>query len=189
MSAPTSVPVLIFDGDCGFCTTCARFLARWVSDGRSTLIAPWQRLNLADLDLTADQCRAAVQWVGEGGQAASGHRAIAAALRAGHPVWRPVGALLVAPLDPHFAFTPTWPAHGWLALLALTAQVIGWLLIASALPRLPAVETSVLLMAQPVFAFIWGWLFFGERLSTLQWTGSGIVLVGVVTLSLAQRKT
>ncbi|HZX99175.1 MAG TPA: DCC1-like thiol-disulfide oxidoreductase family protein [Dermatophilaceae bacterium] len=97
MSAPTSVPVLIFDGDCGFCTTCARFLARWVSDGRSTLIAPWQRLNLADLDLTADQCRAAVQWVGEGGQAASGHRAIAAALRAGHPVWRPVGALLVAP--------------------------------------------------------------------------------------------
>jgi predicted DCC family thiol-disulfide oxidoreductase YuxK len=97
MSAPTSLPVLIFDGACGFCTTCARFLARWVSDSRSTLTAPWQRLNLADLDLTADQCRAAVQWVGEGGQAASGHRAIAAALRAGHPVWRPVGALLVAP--------------------------------------------------------------------------------------------
>ena len=98
-----------------------------------------------------------------------------------------LGGLLSIAFDPHFAWTPTWPAHGWLALLALTAQVIGWLLIASALPRLPAVETSVLLMAQPVFAFIWGWLFFAERLSTLQWTGSGIVLAGVVTLSMIRR--
>jgi predicted DCC family thiol-disulfide oxidoreductase YuxK len=28
---------------------------------------------------------------------ASGHAAIARALRAGHPLWRPVGALLLAP--------------------------------------------------------------------------------------------
>jgi predicted DCC family thiol-disulfide oxidoreductase YuxK len=60
-------------------------------------VAPWQRLNLAELGLTGETCTAAVQWVGRDGQVASGHAAIAAALRAGHLVWRPVGALLVAP--------------------------------------------------------------------------------------------
>jgi predicted DCC family thiol-disulfide oxidoreductase YuxK len=92
-----SLPVLVFDGDCGFCTTSARWLHRWVISGGSTRVAPWQLLNLDELGLTEDQCRAAVQWVGDGGRVASGHAAIAATLRAGHPVWRPVGALLVAP--------------------------------------------------------------------------------------------
>ncbi len=32
---------------------------------------------------------------------------------------------------------PSWPAHGWLALLALSSQVVGWLLISVSLPRLP----------------------------------------------------
>jgi len=43
-----------------------------------------------------------------------------------------IGALLCAPFDPGFAFAPSWPAHAWLALLALVSQVIGWLLIAQA---------------------------------------------------------
>jgi predicted DCC family thiol-disulfide oxidoreductase YuxK len=63
----------------------------------STSVAPWQQLDLAELGLTPDRCQAAVQWVGENGQVASGHVAIAETLRVGHPVWRPVGALLVAP--------------------------------------------------------------------------------------------
>jgi len=67
------------------------------------------------------------------------------------------------------------------------SQVIGWLLIGTALPKLPVVETSVLLLGQPVFAVIWGVLVFSERLSGLQWAGSAIVLAGVAVLSL-QRK-
>lgn len=97
MSTPTSRPVLIFDGDCGLCTTFARFLVRRVVRAGSTSIAPWQQLDLDELGLTPEQCQAAVQWVGTGGEVASGHAAIAATLRAGHLVWRPVGALLVAP--------------------------------------------------------------------------------------------
>jgi drug/metabolite transporter (DMT)-like permease len=89
------------------------------------------------------------------------------------------GALLVAPLDARFSFAPHFPAHAWLMVLALVAQVMGWLLIATALPRLPAVETSILLLGQPVFALIWGVLVFGERLSPLQWGGAAVVLVGV----------
>lgn len=96
MSMLISRPVLVFDGDCGFCTSCARLLQRHVVSG-TTLVAPWQRLDLAQLGLTPDECRAAVQWVAQDGSIASGHAAIAATLRAGHLVWRPVGALLVAP--------------------------------------------------------------------------------------------
>ena len=94
-----------------------------------------------------------------------------------------VGALLCAPFDRGFLFTPTWPAHGWLVLLALVSQVIGWLFIAIALPRLPAVETSILLLVQPVFALVWGVLFFAEHLSPLQWAGSALVLAGVARVS------
>jgi predicted DCC family thiol-disulfide oxidoreductase YuxK len=97
VNPPASRPVLIFDGDCGFCTTCARFLQRWVVRGGSTSVVPWQRLDLDELGLTAGQCRASVQWVGEGGELASGHGAIAATLRAGHPAWRTIGGLLTAP--------------------------------------------------------------------------------------------
>ena len=97
MSTQVPLPILVFDGGCGFCTACAWFLQRWVVKDSSVRVSPWQRLDVAELGLTPDRCRAAVQWVGQGDQVDSGHRAIAAALRAGHPPWRPVGALLVAP--------------------------------------------------------------------------------------------
>jgi drug/metabolite transporter (DMT)-like permease len=95
-----------------------------------------------------------------------------------------LGALLVAPLDARFSLTPFLPAHGWLALLAVVSQVVGWLLIAVALPRLPAIETSVLLLVQPVFAIIWGLVFFSERLSAVQWTGTALVLAGVASITM-----
>lgn len=94
-----------------------------------------------------------------------------------------IGALLCIPFDAHFAFAPTWPAHGWLVLLALVSQLMGWLLIATALPRLPALETSIVLLVQPVFALLWGFLFFAERLSIVQWLGAGLVLAGVASIT------
>jgi drug/metabolite transporter (DMT)-like permease len=93
------------------------------------------------------------------------------------------GALACALLDRQFTFTPGAQAHLWLALLAIVSQVIGWLLIGAALPRLSVVETSVLLLGQPVFAVIWGVVIFGERLSPLQWIGAAVVLAGVAALS------
>ena len=96
-----------------------------------------------------------------------------------------IGALLSAGLDPQFTFAVSRQAHLWLLALALVSQVMGWLLIATALPRLPSVETSVLLLVQPVFAIAWGVLFFAERLSSVQWIGSAIVLAGVAVLSMS----
>ncbi len=67
--------------------------------------------------------------------------------------------------------------------------MIGWLFIATALPRLPALTTSVLLLVQPIFAIVWGVLLFDERLSPLQWLGSAYVLAGVAVLSMTEGAT
>jgi drug/metabolite transporter (DMT)-like permease len=93
-------------------------------------------------------------------------------------------ALAISPLDPGFSLTVVWPAHAWLLTLALVSQVGGWLLITAALPRLPALETSVMLLLQPVGAVCWGVLFFAEDLSGLQWAGVALVLAGVATLTI-----
>ena len=67
----------------------------------------------------------------------------------------------------------------WLALLALTSQVLGWILIAGAFRHLRAVETSVLLLTQPVLTVIWGMILFDERVALLQAIGIAITLAGV----------
>lgn len=84
----------------------------------------------------------------------------------------------------HVDFAPSWPAHGWLVLLAVSSQVIGWLLISVSLPRLPAALTSVLLTVQPVGSVILGIVLLGEEPSVLQLGGVLLVFAGVVTAAL-----
>src|SRR5580698_7283110 len=73
-----------------------------------------------------------------------------------------------------------WPALGWLALLALTSQVIGWLLISSSLPRLPAGLLGALLLVQPVGAVALGAVVLGQYPSLTQLCGVLIVVTGVL---------
>lgn len=80
-----------------------------------------------------------------------------------------------------------WPGHGWLIVLALTAQVAGWLLISSSLPRLPAAVTSVVLLLQPVGAMALAALIVDERPSLAQLTGAVAILAGVVIATSAHR--
>ena len=95
-----------------------------------------------------------------------------------------LGTLVVGSVfDPHFSLVPTWPAHGWLVALALVVQAIGWLLISQALPRLPALETSVMLLLQPMLTVLWAFLLFEEILAPVQWVGVALVLGGVATLA------
>lgn len=78
---------------------------------------------------------------------------------------------------------PSWPAHGWLLTLALTSQVVGWLLISASLPRLPAALTSILLTIQPVGSVILGVIIFSESPSSLQLVGVAAILTGLVLAS------
>jgi drug/metabolite transporter (DMT)-like permease len=75
---------------------------------------------------------------------------------------------------------PTWPSAGWLITLALTSQVLGWLLIGTSLPRLPAAMTSMLLTVQPVGSVALAALIFGESPTSLQLVGVVLVLAALV---------
>ena len=73
-----------------------------------------------------------------------------------------------------------WPALGWLALLALTSQVLGWLLITVSMPRLPAAMIGALLLVQPAGSVALSYVILGERPSALQLLGVALVLTGVL---------
>ena len=76
---------------------------------------------------------------------------------------------------------PGWPGVGWLIVLALTSQVIGWLLITTSLPRLPAAITSLTLTVQPVGSVALAVLILGEAPTALQLVGVVVVLSAVIT--------
>jgi drug/metabolite transporter (DMT)-like permease len=82
---------------------------------------------------------------------------------------------------------PTWPEHGWLVTLALTSQVVGWLFISLALPRVPAALTSVVLTLQPALAVIFAVVLIDEAPSVVQLTGIAVILAGVL-LATAMRR-
>lgn len=94
-SSTPGTPVLVYDGDCGFCTTCVRFIRRHVRS-RAGLVA-WQDADLDALGLSAAQARAAVQWVGRDHQSRSGHAAIASLLVDAGGLWSLVGRLMLTP--------------------------------------------------------------------------------------------
>jgi drug/metabolite transporter (DMT)-like permease len=95
----------------------------------------------------------------------------------------PIG-LVIGNLD----WTPGWPAQGYLLLLALSSQVLGWLLISITLPRLPAALTSVLLTFQPVLTVLFAWAILDESPSALQLGGVALVLCGLLIVSTGRRR-
>lgn len=84
--------------------------------------------------------------------------------------------------------TWSWPAHGWLLALAIGPQVVAWLLIGYALPRLPAAETATIVLLQPALTMVWGAIIFSERPSPLQIAGAVIVLIGVGLVATASSR-
>ena len=82
---------------------------------------------------------------------------------------------------------PGIESQAWLVLLALTSQVLGWLLITVSLPRLPVVVTSLLLTLQPVVTVILAAVLLGEHPSALQLVGVAAVLGGLVVATVGRR--
>lgn len=74
----------------------------------------------------------------------------------------------------------TWPADGWLVVLALGSQVAGWLLLTAGIHRLPVALTSVALLLQPVLAMVWGAALLDEPIGLPQVGGAAVLLAGVV---------
>jgi drug/metabolite transporter (DMT)-like permease len=84
-------------------------------------------------------------------------------------------------------WVPAPESQAWLVLLALSSQVLGWMLISVSLPRLPAALTSILLMLQPACAVGLAALLLSEAPSAIQLSGVAIVLAGVAFATLGPR--
>ena len=79
---------------------------------------------------------------------------------------------------------PAWPSAGWLILLGLTSQALGWLLITLSLPRLPAAMTSLTLTIQPIASVALGAILLGQEPSALQLAGVACILAGLLSVAL-----
>ena len=86
-----------------------------------------------------------------------------------------VFGLAVGQLDP----VPSLPSHAWLALVGITSQSIGYLIISISLPRLPAVLTSIILLAQPVATVFLARVLLDEEPSIEQLVGVALVIGGI----------
>ena len=75
----------------------------------------------------------------------------------------------------------TPPLHSvfWLAMLGITSQSAGYLLISISLPRLPAIITSIILLSQPVMSMGLAIVLVGEAPSTTQLLGVVLVIGGI----------
>lgn len=123
----SDAPVFLYDGDCAFCSSCARFIEKRV---RTTArVTPWQFEDLDVLGVSQHAAEEAVQWlevpaattdtsVNTGGTSAgrparveSGTRAISVLLRRAQWYWRPLGWALVIP--PISWLAP--PVYRWVA--------------------------------------------------------------------------
>ena len=114
-------------------------------------------------------------------------------------VRRPAGPLFDATLSATVAsvliglplgevdLVPSWPAHAWLVALALSAQVVGWMLISVSLPRLPAALTSVVLTLQPVGSVVLAMLLVAETPSAVQLLGATAILAGLLLATIRRR--
>lgn len=98
-------------------------------------------------------------------------------------------AAVYAPFAGDMQWAPRWPQHGWLLALALSAQVVGWLLISRSLPRLPAAVTSIVLLLQPVGAVAIAAVTLGESPALVQLAGAALILAGVVVATSGRGRT
>ncbi|MGW8380282.1 DMT family transporter [Streptomyces sp. ODS28] len=98
-----------------------------------------------------------------------------------------VSAAVLGSLWTGLDFAPAASAWGWLVPMALFGQVLAWLFINPALPRLSPSAGSALLLLQPVLAMLFGIGFLGERPGLTQYAGCALVVLVVWRAGRADR--
>ncbi|MFE9425413.1 thiol-disulfide oxidoreductase DCC family protein [Kitasatospora sp. NPDC006697] len=105
MSLPE--PLLVFDGDCAFCSSCVRAAERWLPGGWAA--RPWQFTELAELGLTEERAQREVLWVTPAGEVYGGAQAAAKLLLRAGGGWAYLGGVLrLAPVRPVAGLVYRW---------------------------------------------------------------------------------
>ena len=83
--------------------------------------------------------------------------------------------------------------HGWrswsvLLALGFFGQVLAWLLMVRAMPRLPASLVGLLLLLQPTLAFVLDVILLGRPTGTGDWVGLVLALTGILLGALRPRR-
>jgi predicted DCC family thiol-disulfide oxidoreductase YuxK len=105
-------PVLLYDGDCGFCSACVRLARRHLRTSRTPPeFLAFQFADLEALGTSAERAAYEVVWVGCDGRIRGGAQAVAALLLNAGGAWWPLGAVLRIPPF-------RWAAHGVYRLVA-----------------------------------------------------------------------
>jgi len=94
-----------------------------------------------------------------------------------------IGAIILGLPFGGLQFGLSWHSFGWLLLLAMLSQTVGWLLITSSLPRLPAAVSSLLLLLQPAAALALAAIVLHQQPTLLQVGGALLVCLGVLALT------
>ncbi|MFI9466322.1 thiol-disulfide oxidoreductase DCC family protein [Streptomyces sp. NPDC052492] len=91
-----SQPILLFDGDCGFCSRTIEVVQRAVRP--RVQFVPWQHADLTALKVTEDRANREVIWISPvGGKVYGGQRALSAVLMSGRKRWWWLGFVLRMP--------------------------------------------------------------------------------------------
>ncbi len=99
-----------------------------------------------------------------------------------------VGSLVLGGVFGSLDLWPGWHALGWLLLLAVTSQTVGWLFITSSLPRLPRAISSLLLLLQPVASLGLAALVLAQRPTPVQLGGAALICGGVLAVAARPRR-
>jgi drug/metabolite transporter (DMT)-like permease len=113
-----------------------------------------------------------IRWGGRDARRPAGPVAVATAVVV-------LASFVVGTLVGDLDLTPGPQSLFWLAMLGVTSQSAGYLLISISLPRLPAIITSVILLSQPVMSMGLAIVLLGETPSPTQLLGVAFVIGGI----------
>ena len=82
-----------------------------------------------------------------------------------------------------------WRIWLWMALIGLLGTLLGHALFVRAVRTIRASAAGIVSTAEPVFAGVIAFLFFGDRLQPLQLLGATIIIAGIITVQAGARET
>lgn len=98
------------------------------------------------------------------------------------------GAVLIGMVSGRLQLAIPWQSLGWLVVLVLLCGIVGWLLITSSLPQLPAALSSLLLLLEPAGALVLAPIVLSQPASLIQIAGAVLVCGGVLVVTRNQNR-